>query len=184
MFAVGLALIAVGSWMDTGLTHNWVGDNFLPSQLVGAVGLALGITSLVTFSIANMTPARAITIAGLIQASRLLGNEIGAAFIQTFTRVQEQVYSNLTGLHLATGATTTEQRAAFLSQLLADRSGSGNSATQALLVLDSLVRREAYVLAYIDAFWVVSWVLTASLLLLLFLQPPPLNVLTPPRRPT
>ncbi len=184
MFAVGLALIAVGSWMDTGLTHNWVGDNFLPSQLVGAVGLALGITSLVTFSIANMTPARAITIAGLIQASRLLGNEIGAAFIQTFTRIQEQVYSNLTGLHLVTGATTTEQRAAFLSQLLADRSGSGNSATQALLVLDSLVRREAYVLAYIDAFWVVSWVLTASLLLLLFLQPPPLNVLTPPRRPT
>ena len=120
----------------------------------------------------------------MIQASRLLGNEIGAAFIQTFTRVQEQVYSNLTGLHLVTGATTTEQRAAFLSQLLADRSGSGNSATQALLVLDSLVRREAYVLAYIDAFWVVSWVLTASLLLLLFLQPPPLNVLTPPRRPT
>jgi DHA2 family multidrug resistance protein len=181
MLAVGLAVIAVGSWMDTQLTHDWVAADFLPSQLVEAVGLALGITSLVTFGIANMTPAWAITIAGLIQTGRLLGNEIGSAFIQTFTRVQEQVYSNLTGLHLMTGATLTEQRAAQLAQLFSDRKASGDSAAQALLVLDNLVRREAYVLAYIDAFWIVSWVLTASLLLLVFLQPPPPNHLTPPR---
>ena len=30
-------------------------------------------------------------------------------------------------------------------------------------------------LAYIDAFWIVAWVLTASLLLIVFLQPPPPN---------
>jgi DHA2 family multidrug resistance protein len=179
MLAIGLAIIAVGSWMDTQLTHDWAAGDFLPSQLVEAVGLALGITSLVTFGVSNITPAWAITIAGMIQTGRLLGNEIGSAFIQTFTRVQEQVYSNLTGLHLMTGATLTEQRAAQLSQIFDGRAG-GNSAAQALLALDNLVRREAYVLAYIDAFWIVSWILTASLLLLLFLQPPPPNPLTPP----
>jgi DHA2 family multidrug resistance protein len=82
-----------------------------------------------------------------------------------------------------TGATLTEQRAAQLAQLFSDRKGSGDSTAQALLVLDSLVRREAYVLAYIDAFWIVSWVLTASLLLLVFLRTPPPNHLTPPRLP-
>jgi MFS transporter, DHA2 family, multidrug resistance protein len=91
----------------------------------------------------------------MIQTGRLLGNEIGSAFIQTFIRIQEQVYSNLTGLHLVTGATLTEQRASQLSGFLGDRTG-GNSAAQALAVLDSLVRREAYVLAYIDAFWIVA----------------------------
>jgi len=43
------------------------------------------------------------------------------------------------------------------------------------------VRREAYVLAYIDAFWLIAWVLTAALVLLLFLKPPPPNPVTPPR---
>jgi MFS transporter, DHA2 family, multidrug resistance protein len=183
MLALGLSVIAIGSWMDTQLTHDWAAGDFLPSQLVEAIGLALGITALVTFGIANITPAWAVTIAGLIQTGRLLGNEIGSAFIQTFTRIQEQVYSNLTGLHLVTGATLTEQRASQLSQIFGERVGSGNSAAQALAVLDSLVRREAYVLAYIDAFWIVSWILTASLLLLLFLQLPPPNHITPPRLP-
>jgi DHA2 family multidrug resistance protein len=182
LLAVGLATIAVGSWMDTGLTHDWASDDFMPSQLVEAVGLALGITSLVIFAVANITPARAITIAGLIQAFRLLGNEIGAAFIQTFVRIQEQVTSNLTGLHLQTGAGLTEQRTTQLSQVFGDRASRfGNSTGQAFLTLDSLVRREAYVLAYIDAFWIVAWVLTASLVLLVLLRPPPPNHLTPPR---
>jgi hypothetical protein len=34
------------AWLDTGLTHDWVGDDFLPSQIVGDVGLAFGITAL------------------------------------------------------------------------------------------------------------------------------------------
>src|SRR5262249_6751115 len=183
MLALGLSVIAIGCWMDTELTHDWAAGDFLPSQLVEAVGLALGITALITFGVSNITPAWAVTIAGLIQTGRLLGNEIGSAFIQTFTRVQEQVYSNLTGQHLITGATLTEQRATALSQLFSDRLTHGDSTAQALPVLDKLVRREAYVLAYIDAFWIVAWILTASLLLLLFLRPPPPNHLTPPRLP-
>jgi MFS transporter, DHA2 family, multidrug resistance protein len=118
----------------------------------------------------------------LIQTGRLLGNDFGSAFIQTYVRVQEQVTSNLTGLHLRTGAELTEQRTALLSGIFGDRaSGVGNSTGEALLALSNVVRREAFVLAYIDAFWFVAWVLTASLVLLVFLQPPPPNHLTPPR---
>ena len=182
LLAVGLAAIAIGSWMDTELTHDWAGDDFLPSQLVEAVGLALGVTSLAIFGIANMRPAWAITIAGLTQTGRLLGNEIGSAFIQTYVRVQEQVTSNLTGLHLRTGAELTEQRTTLLSGIFGDRaSGVSNSSGETLLALDNVVRREAFVLAYIDAFWFIAWVLTASLVLLVLLQPPPPNHLTPPR---
>jgi DHA2 family multidrug resistance protein len=179
--AFGLALIAIGSWMDTGLTHDWVNDDFLPAQLVEAAGLAFGLTSLVFFAIANITPAQAVTAAGVIQASRLLGNEIGSAFIQTFVRVREQIDSNLAGLNLMRGGDTTEGTLAQLSQLFTDRAtGTGDPTGQSLLQLGNLVRREAYVLAYIDGFWIVAWVLAISLLLLLFLTPPPPNYLTRP----
>lgn len=181
MFAFGLALIAIGSWMNTSLTHEWVSDDFLPSQLVEAVGLALGITSVIFFAIGNITPALAVTAAGLIQASRLLGNEAGSAFIQTFVRIREQIHSNLAGLNVTQGAGTVDQAVTQLSQLIADRAiGTGDPTAQSLLQLGNLVRREAYVLAYIDAFWIVAWVLAVSLLLLLFLTPPPPNHLTRP----
>jgi DHA2 family multidrug resistance protein len=179
MLAIGLALIAVGSWMDTGLTHDWANDDFLPSQLVEAVGLALGITSLIFFAIAHVTPAQAVTSAGLIQTARLLGNETGSAFIQTFVRVREQVNSNLTGLNLPQGGGVSEQVTAQFAQLFTDRGGADPTG-QSLLELANLVRREAYVLAYIDAFWIVAWVLALSLVLLLFLTPPPPNHLTRP----
>jgi hypothetical protein len=36
-----------------------------------------------------------------MQIGRLFGNEIGTAFVQTFARVREQVYSNLSSRSLA-----------------------------------------------------------------------------------
>jgi DHA2 family multidrug resistance protein len=181
-FACGLALIAVGSWMCTGLTHDWAYDDFLPSQLVEAVGLALGITSLIIFAVANITPAAAVTVSGLIQAMRLLGAESGLAFIQTYVRVREQVDSNLIGLRVTTGSSIAEDRTALFSQLLSDMSANlTDAAGAAQATIAGLVRREAYVLAYIDAFWFIAWALTAALLLLLLLKRPPPNPLTPPR---
>ena len=87
LLTIGFALIAIGSWMDTGLTHDWASGDFLPSQIVEAVGLAIGITSLITFAVSNITPPQAAAIAATIQIARLFGIEMGTAFIQTFVRV-------------------------------------------------------------------------------------------------
>ena len=68
-------------------------------------------------------------------------------------------------------------------QHLADRPmGIEDTTAAALEAIGNIVRREAYVLAYIDSFWVIAWVLAASLLFIFLLRPPPPNPLTPPRR--
>ena len=95
--------------MDTGLTHDWASGDFLPSQIVEAVGLAIGITSLVTFAVSNITPPQAAAIAATIQIARLFGIELGTAFIQTFVRIREQVYSNWIGQHLSSGSDVVER---------------------------------------------------------------------------
>jgi DHA2 family multidrug resistance protein len=183
MLLLGFATIALGSWMDTGITHDWAGVDFLPSQCVEAVGLAFAITALVTYAIANIVPAQAAAIATVIQISRLLGAEIGSAVIQTFVRVHEQTYSNLIGLHVLSGSTATEGAAAQLAVPYTSRpTGLGDPTAQGLGLLASLVQREAYVLAYIDAFWLIAWVSLSGLLLILLLRPPPPNPLTPPLR--
>jgi len=182
LVAVGFALIAYAAWLDTGLTHDWAGNDFLPSQIAGAVGLAFGITALIVFGVANITPADAPTIAAMIQIGRLFGNEIGTAFVQTFVRVREQVYSNLTGLHFIAGSHRSDSAVAAATALFtAHPVGAGDPALQGLAGIGSLIRREAYVLGYIDGFWIIAWVMTAGILLLLLLRPPPPNPLTPPR---
>jgi DHA2 family multidrug resistance protein len=182
LLAIGLALIALGSWLDTGLTHDWAGGDFLPSLMVEAVGLAFALTALIVFAVANITPAQAASIAALIQIARLFGNEVGSAFVQTFVRVREQTYSNLIGLHLTVGSGRVERAVTqFSAPFDARPTGSGDVVSQGLATIANLVQRESYVLAYIDGFWIVAWVLTAGLLLVLLLRPPPPNPLTPPR---
>jgi DHA2 family multidrug resistance protein len=181
LLVFGFATISLGSWMDTGLTHDWAGGDFLPSQCVEAVGLAFAITALVTFGIANVTPAQAAAIATTIQVARLLGAEVGTAVIQTFVRVREQTYSNLIGLHVLSGSLATEGIAAQLATPFGSRAtGRDNPAAQGLDVLAGLVQREAYVLAYIDAFWLIAWASMFGILLVLLLHRPPPNPLTPP----
>jgi DHA2 family multidrug resistance protein len=180
LLVFGFSMIAIGSWVDTGLTHDWISADFMVSQLIEAVGLAFGITALVTFGVANITPPQAAAIAATIQISRLFGNEIGSAAVQTFVRVREQIYSNLIGLHLAAGLPTTEQATAQLAAPFGSRAtGIGDPAAQGAGLLASLVRREAYVLAYIDAFWLIAWVSVLAILLILMLRPPPPNPLIP-----
>jgi MFS transporter, DHA2 family, multidrug resistance protein len=182
LLVCGFAVIAISSWLDTGLTHDWVSANFIPSAAIGAVGLALAITSLITFAVANITPPQAAAIAATIQIARLFGNEFGQALMQTFVRVREQTYSNLIGLHLAAGSTNVAQATTQLAAPFAARpTGLGDAALQGAGVLANLVRREAYVLAYIDAFWLIAWVCAAGILLLMLLRRPPPNPLTPPR---
>src|SRR4029077_6402029 len=182
LVAVGFALIAYAAWLDTGLTHDWAGNDFLPSQIAGAVGRAFGITALIVFGVANIPPADAPTIAAMIQIGRLFGNEIGTAFVQTFVRVREQVYSNLTGLHFIAGSHRSDSAVAAATALFtAHPVGAGDPALQGLAGIGSLIRREAYVLGYIDGFWIIAWVLTGGIMLLLCLRPPPPNPLPPPR---
>ena len=97
-------------------------------------------------------------------------------------RVREQVYSNLTGLHFIAGSRRSDSAVATATALFAGRPiGAGDPTSQGLAGISSLIRREAYVLGYIDGFWIIAWVMTAGILLLLLLRPPPPNPLTPPR---
>jgi hypothetical protein len=58
--------------------------------------------------------------------------------------------------------------------------GIGEPVAQGTAVLASIVRREAFVLAYIDAVWLIAWVSLFGILLVL-LRPPPPNPLIPSR---
>src|ERR1700759_583961 len=110
LLALGLALVPRASFMAGQLTQEWVGVDFLPSQFIQAVGQSMGLTSLVWFFLKHLDPSEIFTFGAVLQTGRRFGAELGSALVQTFTRMREQVYSNLVGLHVIAGAPDTGQR--------------------------------------------------------------------------
>jgi DHA2 family multidrug resistance protein len=149
----GAALVAAACLMATGLTDVWATADFLPSQIMQAVGQTLALTSLVVLVARIIRPEQAVTIGAFMQTSRLLGGEAGIAFMQTFLRQREQLHSNLLGLHVQGQSGDTVGRiAAYGHALAGEISGRSEAAAANIKLLATAVSRQAYVLAFIDAF--------------------------------
>jgi len=75
-----------------------------------------------------------------------------------------------------------ERNVTALADIFAQRANNlGLETSQGLAAAGRFVQRESYVLAYIDGFWIIAWVLAAAPLLVVLLRRPPPNPMTPPR---
>jgi DHA2 family multidrug resistance protein len=153
ILAVGAIFIGVACLVGTGLTQDWATDDFLPSQILQAIGQSFALTAVVVLAVKSTNPADVLTIGTLLQTTRLFGGEIGTAFMQTFVRVREQVHSNLIGLHVdSLGGQTADRLAAYRSAVGAHSSDAALAAERATSLLGSAVAKQAAVLSYIDGF--------------------------------
>ena len=113
----------------------------------------IGLTSVVWLSLRHVRPDQILTFGAFLQTGRLLGAAFGAAFIQTFVRGREQVYSNLIGLHVAGDTTLTDQRLQNYTHAVLVRSiGAPEASARSIGLLAHAVQAQAYVLAFVDAF--------------------------------
>jgi MFS transporter, DHA2 family, multidrug resistance protein len=173
VLALGTILIGVACLMATDLTSQWGTDDFLPSQVLQAVGQSFALTALIVLIVQSIHPADALTIESLLQISRLFGGEIGTAFMQTFVRVREQVHSNLIGLHVDGLATSTIDRIATYRGVVGARTADFGEATgKATKLLGGAVAQQAAVLSYIDGFLAAAAGAFACLLLVALIRRP------------
>jgi MFS transporter, DHA2 family, multidrug resistance protein len=183
MMALGFTLVGSACFMAGQLTHDWVSEDFLRSQLLQAVGQSFGLTSLVWFSLKHLEPSEIFTFGAVLQTGRLFGAQLGSAFIQTFVRVREQTYSNLIGLHVNVGSFLTDQRLEYYAKFFGSRSiGDPEASARATALLARAVQNQAYVLAFIDGFMVLGFAVIGALLLMLLLRDPPAHLEQPAAR--
>jgi DHA2 family multidrug resistance protein len=172
VLAAGSALIAVACLMATGLTSQWATDDFLPSQILQAIGQSFALTALVVLIVQSINPRDVLTIGSFLQISRLFGGELGTAFMQTFVRVREQIHSNLLGLHVDAFSSVTGNRLLGYSSIVGARTSDlANSSSKAANLLAGSVAQQAEVLSYIDGFTAAAGGAVICLLLAVFLRP-------------
>src|ERR1700723_2689981 len=101
---IGFIFISIACLMVAyNLTPVWGSYQFLPSQLLQALGQSFALSGVVFFGILHLRPQDALTFGGVLQTARLMGGELGTAFVTTVARVREQVASNLIGQHVRVG---------------------------------------------------------------------------------
>lgn len=168
--AIGLVFISVACLMVAyNLTPNWGSDQFLPSQLLQALGQSFALSGIVFYGILHLKPQDALTFGAAIQTARLFGGELGTAFITTLARVREQIASNLIGLHVQLGNANVVERVRRYGALTTHVTDPGATLGRGRLVLAAVVRSAATTQAVMDGFVVVA-VLAAIALLIVVLR--------------
>jgi DHA2 family multidrug resistance protein len=172
---IGFIFISIACLMVAhGLTAQWNSEQFLPSQLLQAVGQSFALSGIVFFGVLHLRPQDALTFGAALQTARLMGGEIGTALVATVVRVRAQTASNLIGLHVQTGDVDVLQRLQAYAAV-AGRSDPGLGPARAAGLLSGTVRTAAQLQGVIDTFVVVGGLTALALLLVVAHKPAPLG---------
>jgi len=172
--ALGFICIAVACLLVAhGLTPLWGSDQFWPSQLLQAVGQSFALTGIVFYAVQHITPQSALTLGALSQVARLMGGEIGQAFMVTFVRIRAQTADNLLGLHVQAGDPAIVQRIGLYGAATARLGDAAAAVPRGSTVLAGAVRSAATTQAVIDGFVTIAAFAALAMLLLAAQKAPP-----------
>jgi MFS transporter, DHA2 family, multidrug resistance protein len=168
----GLGLVASACLIvANGLTPDWGSEEFLVSQLIQALGQSLALSGIVFFGVLYLRPQDALTFGAMLQVARLMGGEVGQAYIATFSRIREQRASNLIGQHLQIGNVDVVDRLRAYSAV-AGRSGTPDTEAGTSL-LGGVVHAMATTQSVIDVFVTIAVAVVFAFLIPVLLDPPP-----------
>jgi MFS transporter, DHA2 family, multidrug resistance protein len=157
----GVLIFAASSFMNIWMSPNYAGDQLWIPNIVRAVGQALMLTPLSSLALGGIAPADAAGASGISNMLRNLGGAIGTAILATVVTKREQFHSNIIGQSVTLGGHVVQERLTqltdyFMAHGVSDPVAAGH---QALVALGNLVRRQALIMGFSDAFAVVGVVL-------------------------
>jgi DHA2 family multidrug resistance protein len=167
--SIGFIFISVACLMVAyNLTPIWGSYEFLPSSFLQAVGQSFALSGVIFFGVLHLRPQDALTFGAVLQTARLMGGEIGSAFVTTLTRVRGQVASNLIGQHVRSGDPDVIQRVRAYGAVTTKVIDPASALSRGELVLGNVVRAAATTQAVIDGFVAVGALTAVALLIVVF----------------
>jgi DHA2 family multidrug resistance protein len=168
--AVGMGLFAISNFMNTSMTHDTANVQLRFAMLVRVVGQPLIITPLTTLATAGIASDQAAGASGLFNVMRNLGGSIGIAMLQTFAERREHFHFDIEAAHVTD--TNPLAQAAIQSAMGRGAPAGDDPRLHALAQIAGTVRREAYVLAYADCFWIMGVAMALSVIAVFFIKRP------------
>src|ERR1700716_300369 len=169
IIATGLIIFALGSWQMTWITRDYDFYELLLPQILRGIGMMFAMVPTNTIALGTLRPDRVKNASGLFNLTRNLGGAVGLAVIN-------QVLNERTDLHISRlqervtwgNATATETLNMFTQRL----QGMGDAALMAMKQLSQIVHRQAVVMGYGDAFFMLTLFYFGLSLLVMLLKKP------------
>jgi len=186
--SLGLTLFAIGAFISSYLTPDWQASDFHLALIALGFGQALFLVPTVFYATRDVAPQQGPTAASLFNLSRVVGQTFGIAVVGSLITWREKFHSALLvdSLNNANSA-LADRFNGLLATFLGTHGDPDLAALQAWKSLSGTASNQAYVLAFADAFVIISLVLAVSAILVLMLPPlhdrvqtPPLSAGTPP----
>ncbi len=174
IIAFGLIVFGLGAYQMTWITRDYDFYELLVPQILRGIGMMCAMVPTNTIALGTLPADRVKNASGLFNLMRNLGGALGLAIIN-------EVLNHRTDLHITrlqervtwANATATE----LLNTLTQRAQGMGDAALMALKQLSQIVHRQAVVMSYGDAFFMLT-VFYIGLSLVVMLLKKPANVAT------
>lgn len=162
----GFCIMAYSCYVDTTLTSQAVGHEFIESQLLRGVGIIFGFLFLNQAAISSVPKEDAGDAAGLFNAVRNLGGSLALAGIATVQDQRVWFHSRRIEESLPANSLAVQDYLNGLTQAL-------GTPAAAMRTLGGIIQREALVMTYNDIFVLLATTIIATVPLVLFLRPLP-----------
>src|SRR3954454_6204330 len=174
IIASGIIIFALGSYQMTWITKEYDFYELMLPQILRGAGMMLAMVPTNTIALGTLAPERVKNASGLFNLTRNLGGAVGLAVIN-------QVLNERTDLHISRlhdrvnwgNATAVETLNMFTQKM----QGMGDAALMAMKQLSQIVHRQAVVMGYGDAFFMLTVFYFALSLLVMVLKKPSATVL-------
>jgi MFS transporter, DHA2 family, multidrug resistance protein len=171
IIAAGLVIFGLGSYQMTWITREYDFYELLVPQVLRGIGMMMAMVPTNNIALGTLGPDRVKNASGLFNLTRNLGGAVGLALIN-------EVLNDRTDLHISRlqdrvtwgNTTATELLNTFTQRL----QGMGDAALMAMKELSMIVHRQAVVMGYGDAFFMLTVFYLGLSLLVLFLKKPSL----------
>jgi MFS transporter, DHA2 family, multidrug resistance protein len=169
IIAFGLIVFGLGSYQMTSITRDYDFYELMLPQILRGIGMMCAMVPTNNIALGTLAPDRVKNASGLFNLMRNLGGAVGLAIIN-------EVLNDRTDLHISRlqdrvtwGNTTAVETLNMLTQRL---QGMGDATLMAMKQLSQIVHRQAVVMGYGDAFFMLTLFYIGLSLLVVLLKKP------------
>jgi DHA2 family multidrug resistance protein len=174
VIAFGFVLFAGSNFMNIYMSADYSGPELMLPNIVRAIGQAFAFAPLSAVATGGIEKENAGSASALFNMMRNIGGAIGIAVLQTFLTKREQFHSNIITQAVSLTKEATRERLDELTKyFLAHGAGSQAEAWhQAVIAIGGVIRKQSYVLAFSDTFFLLGAALVVALVASLLLKKP------------
>ena len=166
LVSFGCVIFAGSCLMNSYMDYNYARDQYILANVIRAMGQPFTIVPVIGLATANIAKRDAGDASAIFNILRNLGGSVGIAILSTLITRREQFHDWRIGESITVYDPATQQRlAAMQANFFSKGADTVTAFHEALGALKQVVRREANIMAFNDAFLVVTVGLAVSALL-------------------